>query len=200
MKIMRHSAFGRFAATLLAAAVPCVLWLMIGSPLVQRYQQGQSDLQSALESKQRLAMFLEEHRTAAPDQFNLESYRDDFLIGTTDPLALAELQKRVGQLVVANSSELLSVQQLPPGVTSGQITIGLRVQIRATLGKAQQILHLVETERPLLFIVRAVLRSEASTGVVEQSGGIAAVKLVIELDIVGVRWPAGATPKTGPPT
>jgi general secretion pathway protein M len=173
------------------------VWFGGIDPLVSRYAQTQVDLERALQLKARLTAFIDNSQSVVSSGGDVDTFKGDFLFAESESVALAELQKQIGAVVLANGSELISAQALPPRQAAGQASIGLRIQLRGALDQIQHIVHAVETSRPFLFIERAAMRAEPAQSAGTPLSGIAAVRLVVELDIVGTRWPSAGTQSQG---
>lgn len=105
-----------------------------------------------------------------------------FVRAATPALAAAELQGHVGERVRAVGGEVLTAQVLEPAEAPPFVEIGLRLQIQAGLDGLVELLHAIESGRPLL-LVRSLRLAAASDG--EADG--APLETVLELVAFGLR-------------
>ncbi len=75
-----------------------------------------------------------------------------YLEGTTDTLAAAQLQERVGARIAASGGTLRSIQILPAKSDGDFRRVSLRVQFTGTIQALADLLYALETERTHLFV------------------------------------------------
>jgi general secretion pathway protein M len=94
---------------------------------------------------------LGEARSAAPAQTT-------FLEEQTPTLATARLQDEFRPIAAAVSVVVRSSQTLPPAMEDGFRRIGLTLELSATPDALRQLLYLIETATPALFIRKLAIR------------------------------------------
>lgn len=125
---------------------------------------------------------------------DLERYRGDFLTGPEDAIILADLQTRLRSLITARKAELSSARALQAKSRDGLEYLGLALQIRADMKNIQEVLHAIETGRPLLFIERADLRlDERGTGAALARNAESIAPMTLEIAVYGAKWPSAKT-------
>lgn len=184
------SSLTRAAALGLIGLVAGVLWFAAAAPLLAYWQHTGEAIEDAARLRTRLAAIVSLEADPGVHQEHLDAYRGDFLTGSSEATIGAELQARLRAVVTTNNSELLSAQALPSRKVGSLSVVGLRLQMRGPLDSIQRILHAVETAHPLLFVERAVLRQDPAAMTSPARAGLDAVRLVVDLDITGMRWPA----------
>jgi hypothetical protein len=182
----------RVAAIVLLGVVGLAIWLAVVSPMLDHTHEVSASIDDALVLRDRLTVLAEHDRAPEAYRTAIDAYRGDFLAGASDATIGAELQTRLRAIVNANQSELISAQALPARKAGALQAIGLRLQIRGALDKVQRIVHAIESLQPLLFIERAVIRQDQAAGAAPARSGLDAVRLFVELDVIGARWPTSA--------
>lgn len=181
------------ALTLLLAVILAVA-LMLPAQIVLRHLNNGKLLIDAQEKLGRFRSVTERNLKAVEavqSTDNVSLFRKDFLEGRDHALVLADLQTRLGAMIVAKQSQLLSTRVLPP-VSEERLThLGVRLQIRGHMKRAHEILYEIETTRPLLFIRRAQIRLDESTARSRVTTPEASAQLIVEIDVYGVLWPDG---------
>lgn len=108
-----------------------------------------------------------------------------FLSGKTEALAAAALQDRVRSIMQRAGGDVRSIQNLPSESRNGLTRIGLRVQVVATIRDVRNILHELETGRPLLFVEDLNLRGRLTRG--EDNMPTVQHNLLVRMSLVGYR-------------
>lgn len=124
----------------------------------------------------------------------------DFLAGGSESLVVAGLQNRLRELAIAHNVDLNSANNLPLRTESGVTYLGLHLIIRGEIKDIQQVLHVIETGRPLLFVSRAGLRLDSWPITSNDPARNGQPALVAELDVFGAMLPtaaASASPEAG---
>jgi Type II secretion system (T2SS), protein M subtype b len=129
-----------------------------------------------------------------------EDLRQTFLKGDQDAVVIADLQTRLGAVLVGKNCELISASTLPPRVSGGQTMLGLKLQIRGEMKSIHEVLYTIEYGTPFLFIERAELHLDAQRGAVQDDSGSTTPSLFAELDVYGAKWPLAASPANVVPT
>lgn len=182
-------ALRRAAALGLVGLLAGLAWVVAAVPLVAHWQTTDAAIATSTELRARLAAIIALEADPGVHQEHLDGYRGDFLSGHSEATIAAELQARLRTIVTANDCELLSAQALATRKVGSLSMVGLRLQMRGSLDKIQRIAHAVETAQPLLFVERAVLRTDPAAMATQMHAGLDAVRLVVDLDIAGARWP-----------
>lgn len=133
----------------------------------------------------------------APDGSN-SPFIADFLAGGSESLVVAGLQNRLRDLAIAHNVDLNSANNLPSR-TEGSVTyLGLHLIVRGEIKDIQQVLHVIETGQPLLFVSRASLRLDSWPITSNDPARNGQPALVAELDVFGAMLPtavASAAPE-----
>jgi len=91
----------------------------------------------------------------------LEAFQADnryYLTGTTPALASAALQNLLGEVVREADGEMASTQTLPAKSEDGFTRIAVRIRFSASTTALRQILHTIESGRPLLIVENLTVR------------------------------------------
>lgn len=108
----------------------------------------------------------------------------EFLQGGNDGVAAANLQTLVKGMVEPTGARLRSVRTLPTKPEDSMKFIGVQVEITGTIQAVYQSARAVETAKPFLFIVGALLRPTQRV-TVTPPGMSAEPTIDAQLDIVG---------------
>lgn len=108
----------------------------------------------------------------------------EFLQGGNDGVAAANLQTLVKGMVEPTGARLRSVRTIPAKLDEGMKFIGVQVEITGTIQAVYQSVSSVESAKPFLFIVGALLKPTQQVAMVRP--GMSAVPTIdAQLDIVG---------------
>ncbi len=118
----------------------------------------------------------------------LEKYKDSFLVGEDTAVIAAELQSRLRAVMTARKCELSSARILPAKEWEGQNLIGVRAQIRCSIKRMRNVLHILETSKPFLFVDRMILRLESPRGARRDLNEEALTAMYAEFDVFGAKW------------
>ena len=108
----------------------------------------------------------------------------EFLQGGNDGVAAANLQTLVKGMVEPTGARLRSVRTLPTKPEESMKFIGVQVDITGTIEAVYQSVRAVETAKPFLFIVGALLKPTQQAAIAP-SGTSAAPTIDAQLDIIG---------------
>jgi len=167
------------AFALLFLVLGTALWLMI-YPMVSLYL-AQSDEMARKEI--RIARYEELAESQETLQGELASLRRRnpaatyYVAGDTPALASAKMQQYLKQIVERNGGELISTQIIDSIRESEAASSSLKVHLRANVDAAAQIVYLLESGRPLLFI------DDLSISARRARGTTAGAPPVISLDL-----------------
>jgi Type II secretion system (T2SS), protein M subtype b len=198
--IVQHIGRGHrlLALTALGSALLIMTYAVL-VPLYKSHHDTRETIEVAKATRERLQA-MAHYDLNGLDEASLtasSAYRDDFLQGAAEAIVAGNLQSMLRDLIVANSAEMNSAQTLPDVKHGSSSYAGLRIQMRASLDQVQTILHAVENNRPYLFVERLHLRAENTVVGDQGISGIAAVRVLADLDVFGARWPrsSGLDPK-----
>jgi hypothetical protein len=108
----------------------------------------------------------------------------EFLQGGNDGVAAANLQTLVKGMVESTGARLRSIRTLPTKPQENMKVIGVQVDITGTIQAVYQSVRAVETAKPFLFIVGALLKPTQQAAIAS-SGTSTAPTIDAQLDIVG---------------
>jgi hypothetical protein len=120
----------------------------------------------------------------------------DYLASRQETMAAADLQSRVRDHALDRQLDLISLVTLAPRDISDATFVGVRLSARAPLPQLQALLHAVETDRPILFIERAIIRAEPAAIRNDPSAAASGPPLLVDVDVytpirpAAVRGPA----------
>jgi general secretion pathway protein M len=188
-----RSIASRALALGLLGLLAAVLWIGAVDPIKSRYDENDQAIADRIRLLAGFKSAIAQGRQAGSETSasDLERYRGDFLAGPEDAIILADLQTRLRSLITARNAELSSARALPPKSRDGLEYLGLGLQIRAELKGIQEVLHAIETGKPLLFVERADLRLDergASAARARNAESIAPTTL--EIAVYGAKWPS----------
>jgi general secretion pathway protein M len=183
----------------LLGLLAAILWIGVVDPIKRRYDDNDQAITDGIHLLAGLKSVVAQGRQPGSEisASDLERYRGDFLAGPEDAIIVADLQTRLRSLITARNAELSSARALQPKSHDGLEYLGLALQIRAEMRSIQELLHAIETGRPLLFIERADLRLDergASAGRARNAESIA--PMTLEISVYGAKWP-GVTAASG---
>jgi len=175
----RALALGLLALALLltvaAVATPLVL-------LHRHYDDKLADLEDRLVRYQRLAASREE-LTRRLEQLRALDSRSFFLNSAVPALAAGEIQELEKSLIEANGGRLASMQIEPHKDEGAFRRIAVNVQMLGSIGTIQNILRVLETRKPYLFVdnlsVRSLSAEATRTATIPEAG------LVVQFDLIG---------------
>lgn len=191
---LHASAMSKLGALAVLACFLGLVWQLAWVPLLESTAEADQEVERYGMLRHRLTEELAAHAVAAAGRASLESYKGDFLATDSEAIVIADLQKQLGSLIAANGAELLTAQAIPSRSRGNAKSLGVRIQLRGSIDRIQRIVHTVETSRPLLFVERAILRADPTVTSSATLAGLAAVRLSVELDVVGVQWADTAVP------
>jgi general secretion pathway protein M len=178
----------------LLGLVAAVVWIGVVDPVKRRYDDNDQAITDGIGLLTGFKSAIAQGRQPGSEisASDLERYRGDFLAGPEDAIIVADLQTRLRSLITARSAELSSARALQPKSREGLEYLGVALQIRAEMKSIQEVLHAIETGRPLLFIERADLRLNDRGA--RNAESIA--PMTLEISVYGAKWP-GITPAPG---
>ena len=194
-----RSMISRVLALGLLALVAAVLWMSVLDPIKRRYGENDQAITDGIRLLAGFKSVIAQDRQPGSESgaSDFERYRGDFLAGPEDAIILADLQTRLRSLITARNAELSSARALPPKLRDGLVYLGLGVQIRAEMKSVQEVLHAIETDRPLLFVERADLRlDERGAAAARARNAESIAPTTLEIAVYGAKWPS-VTPAPG---
>jgi hypothetical protein len=169
-----------------------VVWMGAIDPIMKRYGDNDRAIADGVRLLAGFRSVIVQSRqpsveTSASD---LDRYREDFLAGPEDAIIVADLQTRLSALIAAHNGELSSARALPAQTHDGLAYLGLGLQIRAEMKSVQEILHAIETGRPLLFVERADLRLDERGAAAGRARNVESIApMVLDIAVYGAKWP-----------
>ena len=194
-----HSMPSRALALGLLGLLAAVVWIGTVDPITSRYYENDQAITDGIRLLAGFKSVIAQggQGGAQLTASDLERYRGDFLTGPEDSIILADLQTRLRSLITARHAELSTARALPVKSRDGLEYLGLALQIRAEMKSIQEVLHAIETERPLLFVERADLRLDergAAAALARNAESVA--PMTVEIAVYGAKWPS-PTPAPG---
>jgi general secretion pathway protein M len=164
--LQRGSLLSRVLALVLLGAFLTGAYVLLIAPVVELYRATDEAIESA-------ETLLQRHRTLAAQRLDLTARLDEekaqaaatagYLEGPSDPLALAQLQALVKNVIEAAGGELRSTQILPAqtvDISSGTRRATLRVQMVVAIDGLAAILYDLESGQPYILIDELSVRSQ----------------------------------------
>jgi hypothetical protein len=164
--LRRGSLPSRALALALLGAILTGAYVLVIAPTVELYRATEKAVESA-------ATLLQRHRTLAAQRSELSARLDEekeqaaalagYLEGPSDPLALAQLQDLVKDVIEAVGGELRSTQILPAqtvDISSGTRRATLRIQMVVAIDGLAAILNDLESGQPYVLIDELAVRSQ----------------------------------------
>ncbi len=142
------------AVSLLLIPLVLLYWVVV-APYLHYLAENQDrieDLQFQLKRLQRAASKALVWRRQLKTLESNQAGKQHFLEGTTPTLAAAELQNRLGEIIRGAGGKTTSTQTLASKSEGAFIRVAVRVRFTASTEGLRQILHTVESEKPLLII------------------------------------------------
>lgn len=152
----------RLLALAILAAVIMLIFMLTMAPLwaVNRhYQDTIEGLNMRLQILQRSAASGSELRTRHEQLKRSLANNRQYLKGTSEAVAAANLQGIVTRIAQSNRMQVLSTQILPSTVEAGFIRVTLNVRMRGELDNTVRLFHALESGQPYLFLDNLSIRS-----------------------------------------
>ncbi|MBE0623372.1 MAG: hypothetical protein IH606_01045 [Burkholderiales bacterium] len=175
----RALALGLLALALLVAIAAAATPLF----LVHRHYDGKlADLEDRLVRYQRLAASRGEltRRLAQVRALDSRSY---FLKSAVPALAAGEIQELEKSLIEANGGRLASMQIEPHKDEGAFRRVAVNVQMLGNIGTIQNVLRVLETRKPFLFVDNLNVRSLRADAMKEAA--LPEAGLVVQFDLIG---------------
>jgi general secretion pathway protein M len=179
----------------LLGLLAALLWIGAVGPITSRYYENDQAIADRIRLLAGFKSAIAQGRQDGSDTggSDLERYRGDFLAGPEDAIILADLQTRLRSLITARNAELSSARALPPKSRDSLEYLGLGLQIRAEMKSIQEVLHAIETGRPLLFVERTDLRlDERGAAAARARNAESIAPMTLEIAVYGAKWPSVA--------
>jgi general secretion pathway protein M len=194
-----RSMASRALALGLLGLLAAVLWMGVVDPIKRRYDDNDQAITDGIRLLAGFKSVIAQGRQPGSEisPSDLERYRGDFLAGPEDAIIVADLQTRLRSLITARNAELSSARALQSKSRDGLEYLGLALQIRAEMKGIQEVLHAIETGRPLLFVERADLRLDERGATAGRARNVESIApMTLEIAVYGAKWP-GPTPAPG---
>jgi general secretion pathway protein M len=160
-----------------------LVYMIVIGPLLQLYQDTDERLQTRVALMQRLEVSARAlpRLHAAADRLNKQPGQGAaMLTGSSAPVAGAELQSAVKEIVESNGAHLSSSEILAPEAADSFQKVGLHVSLSGDLTLLTAVLHGIETSHPVMFVDNVEIRGGANPGDDAQT-------LAIAFDVYGFR-------------
>lgn len=108
-----------------------------------------------------------------------------YLSGETPALASAELQKHLSEIVRAAGGELTSTQVLPHRQEERFTRISVLVRFSANTSSLREVLHRIESSRPLLIVESLTIRSLPGRLDPKTRQLLPADRMTVDMEVVG---------------
>lgn len=188
MKLQLSAAQSRALAVALLLVVLAAGLALVAIPtwlLHKRYDHYLEDYTDRLKRYQRIAA-LRPAIDEATKSVETRGSRQYYLKGSSPALAAAELQGLVTKIIESHGGKIASSQALPvkdEGRPGEPPKVAMTVQMHASTGALQQILHVFETGQPYLFIDQLTVR--ASQGRAYKPAPGVEPEFVVQLTVSG---------------
>lgn len=185
----------RLASLALVLAALAALWIAVVAPVREQLVMNAQEIEHKRQQFGQLVARVQSARaTGESGATDPVAYVGDFLAGSDAAVIGADLQGKLRSLVLAQQGELTTARALPPRTQDGLELIGLRLQISGDMKSVQAILHAIETQTPLLFIDRLMLRLDDRHGGRNRPVEML-TRMTAEFDVYGARLLDGAPPQ-----
>jgi len=176
----------RLLAVALLLALLSFVWSAMIEPVIGYMVAKQAEIRR-LETVLTHGGFSEQDADALQAQVAAMKQRHDtvggFIQGNNIPIAMAQLQDRLGKTVATAGGEVRSTQVLPARDEGDYRRITLRGQIMAPLAAVQGTIYALESSSPYLFFDRVEINSRLST--LEAANADANPVLDVHFDLSG---------------
>ena len=178
---------GRLAAVLLLITATASIYTFLVEPIVSTSSKIDRQIE---EARDQLARF---ERAAAMQPALAKRIKEfeeqqkswsDFLTGSTDALAAADLQDQVKILILEKGGKLQSMQPMPGVDDQGLRRIPLRVQMAGTTETLLDVLYALEAGDPVLFIDEIDIQKRGSIGASSDAAS-GSGRLTVAFDLSG---------------
>ncbi|WP_022948042.1 type II secretion system protein GspM [Methylohalobius crimeensis] len=145
----------RLAAWSLTLIPVLLFYFLLVAPYVSWVRSNQeriSELQFQLERLSRSAAEEPSWRKRLKSLQTRHNQDEHYLSGETPALASAELQRRLGEIIRTAGGELTSTQVHPQHQEEEFTRIAVRIRLLGNLEVLREVLHSIESNRPLLIV------------------------------------------------
>lgn len=179
---------GRKPALIALLAATVVAATIVATPLVINYVVQRDEIEASLREIGRYRAEEELRPSLQAELRDLQQKGQSssaFANGDTVPLAQAELQRLLKEIVTRNGAEIRSAQAGPSSATGNLDVITIQVEVSVPLSRLKPLLYAIETNRPYLFVDRADVAAPMA-----QTGNKDNPVLDVHLTLHGYRWRA----------
>ncbi len=166
-----------------------ILYLVVISPYLRLLEDKRdriADLGFQQERLQRAAAQGPHWRKLLNSLKTSQSQNHQYLEGKTPPLASAELQKQMGEIIRQAGGKVTSTQVLTTKPEGPFTRVAVRVRFSANTPALQEILYGIESNQPLLLIEKLSIRSTRGRRRSSRTRQIVPVdKLNVNMQVVG---------------
>ncbi len=151
----------RVAALSLPFAVVGALYLFAVAPLLQSYERGQEELAHARDMLARTTAIAAQRDAVEAEVAALRRRQSEsglFVRGDSEALATAALQDHVSAAVAESGGSLRSLEGLSSESAQGMTRLSMQARLIGDIREVANLLHLLESRQPLLFVEELSLR------------------------------------------
>ena len=176
----------RFAAIAILFLLVALLFMLVVLPVQQAFERRNQEIQQSLDLLERFGG--QDLETASLEQRRDLLKREaqggaNLLRGASPSVAAASLQQFIRSTVQAERGTLRSVQILPAKPEAGYQRVTVRSQVELNGTGLRNLLHRIESSRPLLFVDNIDIRPGQQ--VANQAQGETEMRLTLRFDIHG---------------
>jgi general secretion pathway protein M len=179
---------GRLGAIALLLGVLLFLFMVLIYPLISlesEYQEMLDRQRFKLRQAKQVLSLREPLNQRLENIKALNRSNETLLATTTAPLASADLQTRIKQVVSEAGGELSSTQVIPEKNEENVVRLGVKVRINGSTPILRNVLHAFESGKPALFIDNLNVRPIRVPINPREKGSVAEDKLSIDFDVIG---------------
>jgi general secretion pathway protein M len=165
------------AILMVLAAIIAPVWL-----LHRHYDGAIDDLSDRLSRYQRISG-TRPQLVQGIEAMRVRDPRKSYLKAATPPLAAAEMQELVKNLIEANGGKVITAQVQSPREEGRYRQVSVNLQFTANMLALRRILNGLETGQPILFADNVVIRTQVPSTFKPAPGG--EPEMFVQLDVIG---------------
>lgn len=157
----------RAAALGLLGLLGLAVWQLVVAPLAMRHAQVREGIDSARATLGRLQaarLELAAGSAVAAAPADRQGEPPAMLAGTSEAVALANLQASVTAVLARHGVRPQTMRMLPPLERDSMRLAGLQLEVSTSMETMQRLLHALEAARPVLFIEQLTLEPRLQPG------------------------------------
>lgn len=159
------SPISRLTALALVALAPASIYVAIVGPALDYYQETQREIDQSralVQRYDRIARQLPQMKAAFAELRKVNPQRGDYLRAHERPLAVAELQGQVRQVIAAGRGQLVGSQVIGSLSETPRETVAIRIDMKVEPKGLLHVLHRVETARPFMILNNLTVRPDTA--------------------------------------